>query len=307
MDGKNITVGVTAAYLVYTNYGNATVKPGQVITVVGTVTKYGETEELKVWKAADITVENEPATLEVTDITGVDPAGVTDATKTITINNGDGWNAEVTPDGTVVTAASISGNVITYSVSANTGAARDGKITVTLKKGGMADVTATIVVSQLAAGTSFTVVKLTNEEIVAAISKSTQEKDGYADYSISSASGEWSVNANYKKDITYLQIRNTKGAKIVSPEFSSPIQKIVIDMNEKATTNRTLYAIPSSTDVPTSDAKYGDTLWADSYGNVDSGTDGGKVTMEFTGDTKSFILVVKGGATYIDEIEVYLK
>ena len=29
--------------------------------------------------------------------------------------------------------------------------------------------------------------------------------------------------------------------------------------------------------------------------------------MEFTGDAKSFILVVKGGATYIDEIEVYLK
>lgn len=308
VDGKNITVdGITATYIVYTNYGTASVKPGQVITVVGTVTKYGETEEIKVWKAADLNVENEPASVEVTDITGVDAEGVTNATKDITIKNGDGWNAAVTPDGTVVTAASISGNVITYSVSANTGAARNGKITVTLSKGGMADVSATIVVSQLAAGTSFTVVKLTNEEIVAAISKSTQEKDGYADYSISSASGEWSVNANYKKDITYLQIRNKKGAKIVSPEFSSPIQKIVIDMNEKATTNRTLYAIPSTTDVPTTDSSYGDTLWADSYGHVDSGTVGGKVTMEFTGDTKSFILVVKGGATYIDEIEVYLK
>lgn len=308
VDGKNISVtDGTVNYVVYTNFGNATNEVGQEIAATGTVTKYGETEELKVWKAADISVENAPATIEATDITGVPAAGVTDATKTITINNGDGWIASVTPDGTVVTAASIAGNTITYSVSENTGDARDGAISVTLTKGGETDVVKVIKVSQKAAGTSTDVKYLTNEEIKASIASNSQTKDQYESFSIESASGTWSVNANAKNTITYIQIRNKSGAKIVSPSFDKAIDKIVLDMNAKATTARKIHAIPTSTTVPTSTDNYSSDLWADQYGVVSSGTDGGEVTIEFASETKDFTLVVEGGATYIDAITVYLK
>lgn len=158
VSGKNVSVtDGSVKYIVFTNYGNATNVVGQEITAIGTVTKYGETEELKVWKAADIIVDKDvdvPATIEAKDITGIPAGGVTDAVTSIVINHGDGWNAAVTPDGTVVTAASINGNDITYSVSANTGDARDGSITVTLTKGGETDVVKVIKVSQLAAGST---------------------------------------------------------------------------------------------------------------------------------------------------------
>lgn len=159
VDKKNISVtDGTVNYIVYTNDSNADNKVGQVITVVGTVTKYGDTEEIKVWKkATGISVDKDvfaPATIDATDITGVGAAGVTDAVKTITINNGEGWTPSVTCDGSVVTAASLSENTITYSVAANTGAARDGSITVTLTMSGQDDVVKAIKVSQLAAGST---------------------------------------------------------------------------------------------------------------------------------------------------------
>lgn len=152
VSGKNITVKEgDNTYVVYTNFGNATNQVGDVITVTGTITKYNSTEEIKVWKAADISVVSASPSIEASDITGVAAEGVTDATKTITISNADGWTASVTPDGTVVTAASISESTITYTVAANTGEARDGKITVKLAKSGETDVTKDIKVSQVGA------------------------------------------------------------------------------------------------------------------------------------------------------------
>lgn len=156
VSAKNVSVtDGTNTYVVYTNYANATNVAGDVITATGTITKYGSTEELKVWKADDLVVTSASTTpvIEVTDITGVAAAGVTDATKTITISNAEGWTASVTPDGTVVTAASIAGAVITYTVAANTGEAREGKITVKLSKAGETDITKDIKVSQLAPST----------------------------------------------------------------------------------------------------------------------------------------------------------
>lgn len=156
VSGKNINVkDGDNTYIVYQNAGTVTAKAGDVITATGTITKFNTTEELKVWKADDIEITSGSTTpaIEATDITGVEASGVTDATKTITISNADGWTASVTPDGTVVTAASIKDAVITYTVAANTGAARDGKITVKLSKSGETDITKDIKVSQLAGNT----------------------------------------------------------------------------------------------------------------------------------------------------------
>ena len=138
VSGKNLTVtDGTNSYVVYTNFTNSNTV-GQTINAKGTVTKYQTTEEIKVWKAADIEEAGaaDLPTITASDITGVAAEGVTDAQLQISISNGDGWTPSVTPDGTVVSTASIQGSVITYSVNGNQGAAREGKITVTLSQTG---------------------------------------------------------------------------------------------------------------------------------------------------------------------------
>ena len=77
------------------------------------------------------------------DIKNVAAAGVTDATANIVVRGIASVTA--TPDGAVVTAASVSDNVLTYTVAVNSGAAREGSIKIS---GG--GVEKTVTVSQLA-------------------------------------------------------------------------------------------------------------------------------------------------------------
>lgn len=51
----NVTDG-TNNYVVYDNTGTTTCAAGDIITAVGTVTKYKDTEQIKVWKSGDITI-----------------------------------------------------------------------------------------------------------------------------------------------------------------------------------------------------------------------------------------------------------
>lgn len=94
-----------------------------------------------------VTSETVPS-ISKTDITGISADGISNATATVTFTNADGWDVAVAPDETIVTAASISGTTITYSVGANNGSARTGSITVTLTKNGRTDVSAIINVAQ---------------------------------------------------------------------------------------------------------------------------------------------------------------
>lgn len=153
---------------------------------------------------------------------------------------------------------------------------------------------------------------LTNAEIQAATvdASITSDNPSYRDGTITSTSGTWTGNfAKHANGVKYLQLRNKKGAYLKSPVFPSNVKKIVVTMTGDADVslaNRALYAIPADTVIPTGDDLYTADLWATKYGTVDTGTTkGAKVTLEFTGETKQFTLVVGGGATYIDEIAVY--
>lgn len=153
---------------------------------------------------------------------------------------------------------------------------------------------------------------LTNSEIQAATvdASITTDNPSYRDATITSTSGTWTGNiAKHANGVKYLQLRNKKGAHIKSPVFPSNIKKVVVTMTSDASVtlaNRALYAIPASTTIPTGDDVYTADLWSNKYGSVDTGTTkGAQVTIEFTGETKQFTLVVGGGATYIDEIAVY--
>lgn len=134
----NVTDG-TNSYVVYDNTSSISVDPGDVITAVGTITKYSTTEEIKVWKAADVTVTasapkaitfSQPSaggsfTVSVagSSITsGTTVAFGTTVTLTATAASGytfDGW----TVNGATVTDASASTATFTMGTSAVTVAA----------------------------------------------------------------------------------------------------------------------------------------------------------------------------------------
>ena len=88
-------------------------------------------------------------TITCANITNVPYEGVSNATAAVTFNNADGWTPSITCDGTVVTAASLSENTVTYSVSENEEVTdREGSFTITLSKEGEEDVTKQVSVTQ---------------------------------------------------------------------------------------------------------------------------------------------------------------
>jgi hypothetical protein len=97
----------------------------------------------------DISVEP-VVTVLTASVTGVSADAATGLTlaDAYSVRNGTDANVTVTFDGTVITAASINGGTVTYSISANTGSARDGWIGLNTEGGAVKKIT----ISQLAAG-----------------------------------------------------------------------------------------------------------------------------------------------------------
>ena len=90
--------------------------------------------------ATDVELDASHPVLSAESITDVPAEGVQNATHNITVAALD--NVTATPDGTIVTAASVSGNVLTYTVAANDSAAREGSII--LSAAGVENVTVTV-------------------------------------------------------------------------------------------------------------------------------------------------------------------
>ena len=137
----NISVTQDATdYIVYTNVA-IPVNTGDIFTAEGTVTKYNTTEELKVWKTADLTVTTAAPVLSATPATKTVNADVTSVTWNITSNTD--WT--IAP-GTGVTPSVAAGNgnaEVTLSFAANTGS-EAATYTATVSATGCDDVTITI-------------------------------------------------------------------------------------------------------------------------------------------------------------------
>ena len=95
-------------------------------------------------------VNNRPV-ITADNISGVPAAGITGGTANVSISNIEdgGWTVRCNCDGTVVTDATWNNGTLTYSVAANTGAARRGSITIYVVKDND-EVSKEITVSQLA-------------------------------------------------------------------------------------------------------------------------------------------------------------
>ena len=148
---------------------------------------------------------------------------------------------------------------------------------------------------------------ITNSEIVAVQSQTGTTQGTYIAMTYSSASGNWTANASGNSNNTYIQIRNKNASYIQSPTFSKNVSKVVINFSSNTTANRTVYAIPSANvaSLPAA-ATYADSEYATNYGSTNATAGGAEsLAINFTGETKDFALIAKGGAIYIDSIEVY--
>ena len=116
VDGKDINVtDGTNSYVVYYNPGTTPCGTGDVITAVGTVTKYKNTEEIKVWAASDIVI----TTVAPKAVTFSQPTGAAaDAGCSIKVKVG---GSEITSGTTVA-----SGTTVTLEATVGDGYTFDG-------------------------------------------------------------------------------------------------------------------------------------------------------------------------------------
>ncbi len=248
-----------------------------------------------------------PASLNLTVGASATLTATTNSTATPTFSVDKASVATVDADGKV-TAVAAGTATVTVAVAAVEGAftaaSKTVSVTVTAGGGGTGDETKA---------------SLTNAEILPATvdASITDAYPSYRDATISSASGTWTANmAKHKDGLKFLQLRNKKGAFITSPVFSSAVSKVVVTMTSENVdlADRTLHAVPPTTTLPTgkgSDGKditYSESEWANEYGCARTGTDkGAEVTIDFAegSSVKQFMLIIEGGATYIDHIDVY--
>lgn len=103
----NVTDGVNN-YVVYDNPGTATCVAGDIITAKGTITKYGSTEELKVWAAADITITGTaPKAVSFTQPTGA--AATAGCSIAVTVGGNPHTSGNTVASGTTVTLTATAG------------------------------------------------------------------------------------------------------------------------------------------------------------------------------------------------------
>lgn len=271
------------------------------------VVYYGDADT-PVDETVTATLTVSPASLNLTVGQDATLTATTNSSATPTFSTSDAGVASVDADGKV-TAKAAGTATITVSVAAVEGAftaaSKTVPVTVTAAGGGTEEVTH---------------VTLTNAEILPATvdASITSENPSYRAGTISSASGTWEGNfAKHANGLKYLQLRNKKGAFITSPLLTSAISKVEVTMTSEdldlagktlSLADRTLHAVPASTSVPTGDDAYANTVWANEYGCVRTGAEkGATVTIDFAegSNIKQFMLIVEGGATYIDHIDVY--
>lgn len=151
---------------------------------------------------------------------------------------------------------------------------------------------------------------LTNEDIVAALSKSKETATTYGDFSIGMPDvGDWTGNICIQNTLKYIQMRDKSKSRLNSPDFGHPVKRIVVKVNEKTTTGRSVYVMPvvDPANLPDDkDTQYGNSVFA---GNLGYAAPKGKVAelleLEFSTPANAFTILVGGGATYIDSISVF--
>lgn len=122
VNGKNINVADgNNNYVVFDNTSSVSVGVGDVITAIGTVTKYQTTEEIKVWKAADIIVTaSAPKAITFTQPSGA--AGDAGCSFTVSVGGSPISSGDTVASGTTVTLTAAAGTDYEFNSWTVTGA-----------------------------------------------------------------------------------------------------------------------------------------------------------------------------------------
>lgn len=289
----NISVTQDATdYIVYTNVA-IPVNTGDIFTAEGTVTKYNTTEELKVWKSADLTVTTQAPVLSASPATTTVAAATTSVTWNITSNTD--WT--ITP-GTGVTPSATAGNgnaEVTLTFAANTGSTA-ATYTATVSAAGCDDVTITI--TQRAAGDSSGITDTITAALLAATSTT------YTDFSNVAATSSARYAGNSAKSSSGgIQMRSkNSNSGIVSTISGGRVKSVTITVESGS------YPI----DVYGNNTAY--TGAADLYATGEGANQGTKIgtltatgTIDFTAAADQYAYVgirSNSGAIYITKIEI---
>ena len=276
-------------YIVYTNVA-IPVNTGDVFTAEGTVTKYNTTEELKVWKAADLTVTAAAPVLSATPAATTVAATATSVTWTISSNTD--WT--ITP-GTGVTASVTSGNGnadVTLTFAANTGSSAV-TYTATASATGCDDVTITI--TQSAAGSSSDITDTITSALLTATSTT------YTDFSNVAATSSARYAGNSAKSSSGgIQMRSkNSNSGIVSTVSGGRVKSVTITVESGSNT----------IDVYGSNTAY--TGAGDLYATGEGGNQGTKIgsltatgTITFTDEYAYVGIRSNNGAIYVTSVEI---
>ena len=218
-------------YVIYTNVA-IPVNAGDIFTAEGTVTKYNTTEQLKVWKAADLTVTTPAPILSASPANTTVAAATTSVTWNITSNTD--WT--ITP-GAGVTPSTVSGNgnaEVTLSFAANEGSDA-ATYTATVSAEGCDDVTITI--TQNGTGSSSTI----TDELTASLFTATNTT--YADFSnVAETSNARYAGNSAKTSSGGIQLRSkNSNSGIVSTISGGKLKSVTVTV-ESGTPTVDIYA-----------------------------------------------------------------
>lgn len=216
-------------------------------------------------------------------------------------SNIESWTCSVDNGASVDKSSGSKSQTVTVTFDANTDTENVKTYTVTVKGG---DITKTVTITQSKADNPDSkTAELTNAEIVKTLTDGGSTSTSYTDVTFKSASGDWKANTVPSKSNTFVQLRSSKKAHLLSPVFGGNISKVELVINAK-TVIRTFYALPVSTEL--TDADYAEGIFKTAYGSATCEKSKAQtITIEFTGDTKQFNLIVGGGAAYVDAVKVY--
>jgi len=275
--------------------GDTQIAVGDEVILYGNVTKYNNTiYETSSGNAYLYSLNGvKYPMISVSDISGVAATGVTNATSTVTFVDNEGWTASVTPDGTVVTAASISGSTITYTVGANTGGARNGKITVSLTKDART-ISAEISVSQMPGTTGGT--DILNRALTGVTGTSYSEWSGKMSNSSAVYAGQ---SAGGNESIQLRSKNNNSG--IVTTASGGKIAKIIVTWNSNTAGGRTLNIYGKNSAYTAATDLYDANKQGTLLGTIVMGT---STELTVSGDYEFIGLRSNSDAMFIEQIQI---
>ena len=196
VSGKNVYVqNGEGTYLVYSNPGNATCAAGDIITVIGTVTKYNNNPQIKVWSADNIII-NQGHQIANHAVTFTQPEK--GGSFTVSANGAQISSGTELEEGTVVTLTATAAEGYTFSGWTVTGATVSGNTETATFTVGTEDV---VVSASFVAGTNITLQytgsttgNFGTDNVAATVGLSA------SDWSVIAAKGSASNNVGYNKD-----------------------------------------------------------------------------------------------------------